>query len=138
MDVSYSSFDTDDPAFIGLELDFYANPRGSDTRRFLFRNREYLEYQFLKMYQFGVHHNVPMSVMEFGTMGRTFDVEGKGGENWVADMLRIFEKYDTSFSLWNYHGSSMGIFRSEVGMEPAQPNTKLIATLKENLSGQMH
>jgi endoglucanase len=131
--VSYREANTDIPGFVGLELNFYANPIDHDVEGFQFRNHEYLEHQFLKRYQFGIENNVPMSVLEFGTIGRTFDVEGMGGGAWVEDLLRIFNKYDTSFSLWNYHGASMGIYRSEIGSKPAKPNEGLIKVLRENL-----
>ncbi|MDQ2092283.1 glycoside hydrolase family 5 protein [Marimonas arenosa] len=137
-DVSYPVSDGEPQEFVGLELSFYGNPKGEDSEGFVFRNHEYLEAQFLKRYRFGIENDVPMSVMEFGTIGRTFEIAGKGGGNWVRDLLGIFSKYETSFSLWNYHGSSMGVYRSGMGSEPAEPNEELIEILQKNLSKTQH
>ena len=90
------------------------------------------------MYQFGAENNVPMSVLEFGVIRDTFEIDGRGGADWVSDMLDIFLKYDVSFSLWNYHGSSMGIFLSSFGSEPDKPNTELIEILKEKLGDRIN
>lgn len=133
-EISYREANNEAPGFVGLELNFYANPNDDEVEGFQFRNQEYLEYEFLQRYRFGIENNVPMSVMEFGTIGRTFDVEGMGGEKWVEDLLRIFSKYDASFSLWNYHGTSMGIYRSDRGSSPAKPNERLERILRKSLT----
>jgi len=121
-------------AYIGIELNFYADPIAPDTNGFLFRDRAYLEAEFSKMYQFGIENEVPMSVMEFGTIRDTFETQGKGGAIWITDILEIFHENDISFSLWNYHGSSMGIFLSDYGTEPSIPNLKLIEILEHALA----
>jgi endoglucanase len=120
-------------AFIGVALNFYKDPRAPRTEGFIYRDREFLEREFLKMYNFGIENNVPMSVMEFGVMRDTFGVDGKGGEKWVGDMLDIFSEYDVSFSFWNYHGSSMGLYLSDYGSEPGEPNLELARVFEEKL-----
>jgi endoglucanase len=131
--IVYPENDPAREAFIGVELDFYKDPEASSAEGFIFRDRAFLEKEFLRMYNFGIENSVPMSVMEFGVMRDTFGVDGKGGEKWVADMLDIFHGYDVSFSFWNYHGSSMGLFRSEYGTGPAEPNLELVRVFEEKL-----
>ena len=67
------------------------NPPARETG-FLSRGPDYLEFRFRELHRFGETHDVPMSVMEFGTIRETFEVAGKGGALWVADMLDIFER----------------------------------------------
>ncbi len=122
------------PGFIGLTLDIYGDPAGREGGGFLARDREFLEFRFLDLFEFGRVHGVPMSVMEFGTIRNTFEVPDKGGAAWVADMLDIFEDHDVSFSLWNYHGPSMGLFLSDDGSAPSEPNQVLIDVLKAHLT----
>jgi endoglucanase len=131
--VLYPKNDSGGDAFIGLELNFYRDPEACSEAGFLFRDRKFLEKEFLKMYRFGAKNGVPMSVMEFGVMRDTFGADGKGGANWVADMLDIFQEYDVSFSFWNYHGSSMGLYLSEYGTEPGEPNSELARVFEEKL-----
>ena len=133
MDVSYTDARTGSSAFIGARLSFFADPASGDEPGFLFRNVEYLERRFSHLHQFGVENNVPMSVMEFGTMGNTITDERMGGGDWLKDMLHIFEKYETSFSLWNYRSPSMGIYRRGFGENVEKPNVALIEILKQNL-----
>ncbi|MCP5074570.1 MAG: glycoside hydrolase family 5 protein [Rhodobacteraceae bacterium] len=130
--IAFSEFDDD--AFVGFELGFYKNPKDADKRAFHFRNRSYLEDEFLKFYQFGIQNNVPMSVLEFGTMSHTVTSTGKGGDLWVSDIFDILRQYDTSFAIWNYHGESMGLYLSDNLSLPDQPNERLIEVLREKLS----
>ena len=123
-----------DGAFIGLALDFYADPPGEEDGGFLVRDREYLEFRFLDLYRFGLENDVPMSVMEFGTIRDTFEEPDKGGAEWVADMLGIFDQYGTSYALWHYHGPSMGLYLSAFGSAPAEPNRVLIDVVRDHLA----
>jgi len=131
--VSYPESESDEVAFAGLELNFYSDPTSGDDPAFLFRNKAYLEAKFLEMYQFGVANNVPMSVLEFGTILETFETDGKGGEKWIADILDIVQAHDTSFALWVYRGPAMGLYLCEYGTGPQNPNLKLMRVLKEKL-----
>ncbi|WP_316296780.1 cellulase family glycosylhydrolase [Aliisedimentitalea sp. MJ-SS2] len=131
--VVYQDETLGDAGYIGLELNFYTDPKDGGGVGFHFRDREFIEAEFLKMYQFGIDNDVPVSVMEFGTMRDTFEIDGKGGEVWMADVLDIFHEYGVSYSLWNYHGSAMGVYLSEFGDAPAEPNHKLIAVLRDKL-----
>jgi len=119
----------DEPGFVGLTLDVYADPAGAPAG-FLSRGPDYLALRFLELHRFGVTHDVAMSVMEFGTIRETFEVAGKGGALWVADMLDLFDDHGVSYSLWNYHGPSMGLFLSGPGSAPGRPNQPLIDVMK--------
>ncbi|MCP5086162.1 MAG: glycoside hydrolase family 5 protein [Rhodobacteraceae bacterium] len=128
--ITYAALDNE--AFIGFELDFYKNPEDSSKQAFHFRDRSYLEDEFLKFYEFGARNDVPMSVLEFGTMAATV-TEKKGGDRWVSDMLDILHQHDTSFAFWNYHGGSMGLYLSDDDSPPDQPNRRLLEVLREKL-----
>lgn len=120
-------------ARIGLALDIYADPPGETRGGFMSRGRDLLEARFLDLYAFGQAHEVPMSVMEFGTIRTTFEVEGKGGAQWVSDMLDIFDDHGASFAYWNYHGPSMGLYLGDDGSPPAEPNEALIEVFRSRL-----
>lgn len=129
--VGYSEHDQS--AFIGFELDFYSGAESEGERAFNFRDKEYLEFEFLKLFKFGIENDVPMSVMEFGLVHQALDMPGKGGDKWIEDILEIFQKYDTSFSLWNYHGANMGLYLSGPESYPSNSNQNLIDVIRRNL-----
>lgn len=120
--------------FAGLALDIYADPPGSAAPGFLPRGKEQLAFRFNELARFGERHEVPMSVMEFGTIRTTFEVAGKGGAAWVADMLDILEDGGVSYALWNYHGPSMGLYLGEPGRTRTRPNQTFIGTVERHLS----
>ena len=132
--VRYAPSAEGDPGYIGWELNFYAEPE--DARGFHFRNQDYLRAEFRKLLRFGERHEVPMSVMEFGLVRDTFEIEGRGGDRWIADMLEIFDDHDVSFSLWNWHGPSMALNTGDYGEEPPTPNTPFIEVVQETLADQ--
>ena len=82
--------------------------------------------------RFGADHDVPMSVMEFGAVRQVFEMEGKGGERWVGDMLDLLAENDLSFAYWEYHDSAMGIYLNKNGA-PSQPNAALLEVLRREL-----
>lgn len=116
----------------GLQLDVYAQSPGAAGNGFMERDKDYLAHELAKHLKFGADNNVPMSVMEFGTVRQSFEMEGKGGSQWVTDMLSLLEDNDLSFAYWEYHGSQMGLYLSGAGL-PGQPNTALQDTLKREL-----
>ena len=118
--------------FIGLALDIYADPDGGETGGFLTRDKALLEFRFRELSRFGLENEVPMSVMEFGTIRETIEDPDKGGTQWIADMLDIFDQYEVSYALWNYHGPAMGLYLSAYGSEPAMPNRALINVVRDH------
>lgn len=125
---------TDAKTRAGFELDFYAPPLDTETKPFLQRDREYLEQKLIEWLKFGVEHNVPMSVMEFGLVRACFEMRGKGGSRWINDMLSLFRKYQLSFAYWNYHGNHMGLYLTDQKTPPGSPNEVLMETLLQELS----
>ncbi|MFB0836128.1 glycoside hydrolase family 5 protein [Arthrobacter halodurans] len=120
---------------IVLKLDVYAETEGAAGGGFLPRDKTFLEYQMEENLAFGAEHGVPMSVMEFGAVRQAFQMEGKGGEQWVGDMLSLLEENNLSFSYWEYHGTEMGLYLSGSG-EPGEPNTALQDLLRRELGGE--
>jgi endoglucanase len=59
-------------------------------------------------------------------------MEGKGGEQWVTDMLSLLEENNLSFAYWEYHGAQMGLYLSGQG-QPGEPNVPLQDTIKREL-----
>jgi endoglucanase len=109
---------------IGFHLDVYAQTPGAAGGGFLERGKEYLANEMANRTKFGEQHNVPMSVLEFGLVRQAFEMDGKGGVQWVTDMLDLLEAKDLSFAYWEYHGSEMGLHLSSSGA-PSEPNQAL-------------
>lgn len=117
---------------IGLRLDVYGESPGAAGGGFLERDKSYLEHEMREHLQFGIENEVPMSVMEFGVVRQAFQMEGKGGDVWVTDMLALLEKLDLSFAYWEYNGAEMGIYLGPTG-EPSEPNEALRGVLMREL-----
>jgi endoglucanase len=117
---------------IGLRLDVYGESPGAVAGGFIQRDKAYLQYELMKHLQWGIDNGVPMSVMEFGVVRQAFQMEGKGGDQWVTDMLALFEENDLSFAYWEYHGAEMGLWLNAEG-PPAEPNTGLMDVLRREL-----
>lgn len=113
-----------------FDIAFYGESNEATPKAFMTRNREYLEWEFRKLYQFGVENNVPVSVMEFGLTHECFT---KGGERWVADVIDIFLQHHVSFAYWDYHSDRMGVYYKESGKFPGNPNQELILTFQRKL-----
>jgi endoglucanase len=117
---------------IALQLDVYAESPGTAGNGFLERGKVYLAHEMGKRLQFGADNNVPMSVMEFGLVRQAFEMEGKGGDQWVTDMLDLLAENDLSFAYWEYHGTQMGLYLSGSG-QPSEPNKALHEVLTREL-----
>lgn len=117
---------------ITLHLDVYTRSPGAAEGGFIERDKDYLAYEMAKHLEFGANNDVPMSVMEFGTVRQAFEMEDKGGDQWVTDMLALLEENDLSFAYWEYHGTQMGLYLSGSG-QPGEPNTALQDVLRREL-----
>ncbi|WP_445153726.1 glycoside hydrolase family 5 protein [Arthrobacter sp. Hor0625] len=115
-----------------LQIDVYAQSPGAAGGGFLTRGKDYLAHELGKRLKFGADNNVPMSVMEFGLVRQAFEMEGKGGGQWVTDMLGLLKENDLSFAYWEYHGNQMGLYLSGTG-KPGEPNTALHEALAGGL-----
>jgi endoglucanase len=126
--------DGSNPGVANFELDVYGDTQESGEKAFLVRNKTYLEHELMKLMRFGIDNNVPMSVMEFGVIRYCFEL-GKGGEQWVADMIDLLRQHRLSFAYWVYRDENMGIYLSEDNHPPTQANVRLINVLKRKLDG---
>ena len=82
-----------------LRIDFETSPSGKKLFR---KNKEYLRYELEKFIEFRETHNVPLYLGEFGLYQDCF-TEGRGGLNWVRDMLELLDEYDLSYTYHTYH-----------------------------------
>lgn len=123
--------DDEDPV-IRLELDVYAQPADDDEPVFLARDKTYLERELTKHLRLRAEHDVPMSVLEFGTIRETFEMPGKGGDQWVTDVLDLLDEHDLSFAYWEYNGGDFGIYSPTDG-RPGNPNLELQEVLRREL-----
>ena len=79
--------------------------------------------------QWGRENGVPIYVGEFGLYRDCFG-PGKGGLNWVSDMLDLLNASGVSYTYHDYHEPAFGIYRNDVGLpDPAQANRELIDLL---------
>ena len=117
---------------IGLRLELYGAQAGAAGDGFLPRDKEYLDHAMSQHLAFGAEHEVPMSVLEFGAVRHAFEMEGKGGDRWVADVLALLREHDLSFGYWEYHDSVMGIYLDVDGAE-SRPNDALQEVLRRDL-----
>ncbi|KAE8763891.1 cellulase family glycosylhydrolase [Georgenia thermotolerans] len=120
------------PGTVGLRLDVYAASPGAAGDGFLPRDKALLEHELMKHVRFGAEHDVPMSVMELGVVRQAFEMEGKGGDGWVADVLALLDEHDLSFAYWEYHGAQMGLYLG-ADAPPAEPNEPLHRVLGREL-----
>ena len=106
-----------------LRIDFETSPSGKKLFR---KNKEYLRYELEKFIEFRETHNVPLYLGEFGLYQDCF-TEGRGGLNWVRDMLELLDEYDLSYTYHAYHEYSFGIYWDGSALpNEASANTGLI------------
>lgn len=124
------------PPKAALELDFYANPTDAPPA-LLARDSHYLEYELMKYLQFGIDHQVPVSVLETGLVREAFEIPDKGGAYWLRDLLDLFAKHRVSFAWWSYRGDQMGIYPNQQDGND-RPLKPLADALADSLLGQNH
>lgn len=117
---------------VGLRLELYGEQPDAPGGGFLPRDEEYLDHAMSAHLRFGAEHGVPMSVLEFGTIRHTFEIEGKGGDRWVGDALALLREHDLSFAYWEYHDLDMGVYLNLDG-EDGEPNEALQEVLRHAL-----
>lgn len=61
--------------------------------------------------QYYVDRGLPVNVGEYGQSAPNF-ANGRGGLNWVSDMLDLFEKYGVSAQYFNWHSPNWGVFNN--------------------------
>jgi endoglucanase len=122
--------DIDAEAKCLIRLDFETSPSNGKITG---RNKEYLEGEVKKYLAFGQKHNVPLYCGEFGVISGCF-APGKGGLNWVSDMLDIFEKYQVHYTYHSYHEDAFGLYYGYNTLpSPNNANQDLIRLFRSKL-----
>ncbi|HIZ56462.1 MAG TPA: cellulase family glycosylhydrolase [Firmicutes bacterium] len=85
---------------------------------------EYLESILKEYVQFGIDHNVPVYLGEFGADIHSFE-NNRGGERYVADMLDICKKYTIHFTYHTYHEDTFGLYMNAAYSLPDNKNDLL-------------
>ncbi|MFL5729467.1 MAG: glycoside hydrolase family 5 protein [Cytophagaceae bacterium] len=112
-----------------IRLDFETSPSKGKTTG---RDKEYLEEELKKYLAFGEKNNVPLYCGEFGVINNCF--QGKGGLQWVNDMLDLFEKYNVHYTYHSYHEDAFGLYYGYNTLpDPGNGNEALIKLFKTKL-----
>lgn len=110
-----------------LRLDFYTS-----TEPVLSRNKEYLKYTISKVLEWAKSKNAPLYMGEFGAGAPCFE-NGKGGINYVRDMVEIAKENNIHFTYHAYHEDAFGIYRGYNSLPSSgsanQPLIDLFTTL---------
>jgi aryl-phospho-beta-D-glucosidase BglC (GH1 family) len=97
------------------------------------RNKAYLEAQLNKYLAFGKKHNVPLYLGEFGVIKYGFE-PGRGGEQWVSDMVDLLKKNHVNFTYHVYHEDSFGLYYLRgKPVDTTQANFRLIEIFRQKL-----
>lgn len=92
----------------------------------MYLDKNYLEYTLLSDIDFYHSNNVPVYMGEFGTCVKSF--QGRGGEQWVIDMLTLLEKYSVSYNYHAYHEPSFGLHTNS-GKITSQTRNEVLAEI---------
>jgi endoglucanase len=112
-----------------IRMDFETSPSGSIVTH---RDKNYLEAEVKKYLAFSQKNNVPMYCGEFGVINNCF--AGKGGLQWVNDMLDIFNKYSVHYTYHSYHEDAFGLYYGyDTPPESSRSNTELINLFRKKL-----
>lgn len=76
------------------------------------RDKTYLQQAVGEYLRWGKKHEVPLFLGEFGAIRDSF-LPGRGGLNWVGDMLDILQANDVHFTYHAYHEMPFGLFLSD-------------------------
>jgi endoglucanase len=97
------------------------------------RNKQYMEYAINKYTAWAQQKNVPVYMGEFGAGNPCFQ-NGKGGLQFVNDVIDITKASGIHFTYHAYHESSFGIYYGDSGLpDPAQANQPLINLFTQKL-----
>jgi endoglucanase len=97
-------------------------------------NRQSLEELFTDFVAWGRAARVPMSVSSFG-IGRPSFEDGRGGVDWVSDMIDIMRERKLGFAYWAYRERDFGIY----SVSPSTPEELTVnQPLVELLTDKLH
>ncbi len=113
-----------------LRIDFMTSPSGASLYH---RNKTYLDAMFDLDMKWARDNRVPVYVGEFGLSADCFE-DGKGGLNWVSDMLDLLNASGVSYTYHDYHETSFGIYRNAFGLPAAsEANARLVDLLTSKI-----
>ncbi|HEX2952848.1 MAG TPA: cellulase family glycosylhydrolase [Bacillota bacterium] len=113
-----------------LRIDFESSPSGG---RVYSLDKAYLDSVLTQFAKFGEENNVPLYVGEFGLYKECFN-NGKGGTEWVRDMIGLLKSHGLNFTYHAYHETAFAIYRNDTGLpDPNQANDPLIEVFKNSL-----
>jgi hypothetical protein len=116
----------DDAARVRLDFWSYSEPLHGF-------NRQSLEELFTDFMAWGRAARVPMFVNTFATGRPTFE-GGRGGLNWVSDMIDIMREQQLSFVYWGYRDRDFGIYSmSPSASDEMSVNQPLVDLFTEKL-----
>lgn len=82
-----------------FSLEWYSLSEGEPV---IHENRDYLEKEIEKFLAMAAGANVPVNMGEFGVNWYGWQ-EGRGAEQWYADMFSIADDKGLNFQIWAYH-----------------------------------
>ncbi len=112
----------------GLRLDLYT----TDGDIFVW-DKSFLEAELDKYVLFGERHKVPLYLGEFGCIRQAFE-DGRGGCNWVGDILDICREKSLNYNYHTWHEANFGIWTNSADLPPADPNQPLVDLFIEKQS----
>jgi hypothetical protein len=86
-----------------IRLEFYSSKVPVQAR-----GKEYLKQEVEAYLAWGEQNQVPLFLGEFGTIRQSL-LPGRGGLNWVSDMLDILTSHATHFTYHDYHETPFGL-----------------------------
>ncbi|MFW5808431.1 MAG: hypothetical protein ACOCWH_05210, partial [Spirochaetota bacterium] len=102
-----------------FRLDFY------DTDEPLMkRNRDYLKHRIETITSHLRDKNVPVYLGEYGCTRYAFE-NGRGGAEWVRDVIEISEGYGIHHNYHTFHETMFGLYQNEAHLPPDNRNETL-------------
>ena len=79
------------------------------------RNKAYLKHQLKYIFEFGENNVVPVHIGEIGLVPICY--QGKGGLNWIADVLELLDQREIGFFYWDFQSQAMGLVEQSARSE---------------------
>lgn len=94
-----------------ITTEFYASPSRQKVGA---RNKEFLRKMLIQYTKFPRDNNYPIYYGEFGLVRNCFD-NNKGGENWVTDMMQLFDSLNIHWTYHVYREGGFGLYDGVTG-----------------------
>ncbi len=92
--------------------------------------RKALEKSIDAYLSWGKKHNVPLYFGEWGLYKSNFE-KGKGGLNYIKDMMDIIEERQITNTFHVYHEESFGLYRGDAKLDPENVNEALLELFRQ-------